>query len=131
MNKLSQEYFFNIDDGFQRFCDISLATLNKHAPCKLKHVRGNQMPFFDKELSKAIMTRTKLRKKSLQNESEGNRKLSAKQRNLCLSLLRKIDIKHFLKTVKPFLSDKIDVTRNSNNKPFLDNIKNSTIYKRF
>ena len=26
-----------------------------------KNVRGNQRPFFDKELSKAIMTRTKLR----------------------------------------------------------------------
>ena len=36
INKLSRENFVNNDDGFQRFCDISLATLNKHAPCKKK-----------------------------------------------------------------------------------------------
>ena len=36
VNKLSRENFVNNDDGFQRFCDISLATLNKHAPCKKK-----------------------------------------------------------------------------------------------
>ena len=57
-NKLSQENFFNNDDDFQRFCDISLATLNKHASCG-KHFRDNEMSFFDKEVSKAIMTRTK------------------------------------------------------------------------
>ena len=44
----------------------------KHAPHKKKHARGNQMPFFNKELSKAIMTRTKLRNILLQNRSEEN-----------------------------------------------------------
>ena len=52
INKLTLENFVNNDDGFQRFCDISLATLNEHVPCKIKHVWGNQMPFFDKKLSK-------------------------------------------------------------------------------
>ena len=74
------------------------------------------MPFFDKELSKTIMTRTKL-----ENKSEENRKPYIKQRNFCVSLLRKvkktyyetvneksaIDNKPFLKTVKSFLFDKI------------------------
>ena len=60
-NNLSKENFINNDDGFQRFCDISLNALNKHAPCKKKHARGNQIPFLNKNLSKAIMTRTKLR----------------------------------------------------------------------
>ena len=35
-----------------------------------KYIRGNQMPFFDKEPSKAIMTRTKLHNNYLQNKSE-------------------------------------------------------------
>ena len=61
INNLPKENFINNDDGFQSFCHISLDALNKHAPRKKKHDRGNQMPFFDKELSKAIMTRTKLR----------------------------------------------------------------------
>ena len=79
------------------------------------------MPFFDKELSKGIVTRTKLRNNFLQNKSEENRKLYAKQRNFCISLLRKvkkrnyeslyeksvIDNKLLWKAVSPFLSDKI------------------------
>ena len=56
INNLSKENFDNNDDGFQRFCYISLDVLKKHAPRKRKHARGNQMSFFNKELSKAIMT---------------------------------------------------------------------------
>ena len=55
INDLSKENFINNDDGFQRFCHISLDALNKHAPRKKKHARGNQMPFFNKELSNAIV----------------------------------------------------------------------------
>ena len=121
INNLSKENFINNDDGFQRFCHISLDALNKHAPRKKKHARGNQMPFFNKELSKAIMTRTKLRKIFLQNRSKGNRIRYTKQRNFCVSLLRKtkkkyyqnlhekfvVDNKLFWKTVKPLLSDNV------------------------
>ena len=89
INKLSQENFVNNDDSFKRFYDITLATLNKRAPCKEKHIRGSQMSFFDKELSKAIMT-SKLRNDFLQNKSaEESRKLYANQGNPCVSLLRK------------------------------------------
>ena len=79
------------------------------------------MPFFEKELPKGTVTRTKLRNNFLQNKSEENRKLYAKQRNFCISLLRKIkkrnyeslyeksviDNKLLWKAVSPFLSDKI------------------------
>ena len=51
IKNLSKENFINNDDGFQRFCDISLNALNKHAPCKKKHVRGNQM---NKEISVSL-----------------------------------------------------------------------------
>ena len=47
------------------------------------------MPFFNKELLKAIMTRTKLRNIFLQNRSEEDRMRYTKQRNVCVSLLRK------------------------------------------
>ena len=79
------------------------------------------MPFFNKDLSKAIMTRTKLRNIFLQNKSEENKIRYTKQRNFCVSLLRKtkkryyenlneksvVDNKLFWKTVKPLLSDKV------------------------
>ena len=42
-----------------------------------------------KDLSKNIMKRSRLRNKYLKNNNEENRKLYAKQRNYCVSLLRK------------------------------------------
>ena len=121
LKNLSQENFVNNDNGFQRFCSISLNSLEKHAPSRKKYTRGNHMPFFNKDLSKAIMTRTKLRNIFLQNKSEENKIRYTKQRNFCVSLLRKtkkqyyqnlneksvVDNKLFWKTVKPFLSEKM------------------------
>ena len=95
-------------------------TLNSSAPTKKKYARGNQMPFLTKNLSKEIMTRSRLRNKYLKHKTEENRLLYTQQRNKCVSLLRKTkmnyygnlnekditDNKKFWKTVKPFLFDK-------------------------
>ena len=43
--------------------------LNKHAPLKSKTVRRNQAPFMHKELSKAIMEKSGLRKRHLKYPS--------------------------------------------------------------
>ena len=56
IDKLSNEKFVINDDGLKRFCELSVNILNKHAPCKKRYARRNQMPFFTKELSKEIMT---------------------------------------------------------------------------
>ena len=126
IDKLSTEELVINDDGMKRFCELSINILNKHSPRKKKYVRGNQMPFFTKQLSKEIMTRSRLRNKYLRNKNEDNRALYVKQRNYCVSLLRKskkkyyenldernlIDNKLFWKTIKPSFSDKI-VTRDS------------------
>ena len=107
INNLFIENFINNDDGFQRFCLVSLDALNKHAPHKKKHARGNKMSFFNKELSKAIMTRTKLHNIFLQNSSEENRIRYTKQINFCVSLLRKtkkiLHIKIFLLVCSVFI----------------------------
>ena len=47
------------------------------------------MLFFNKELSKALMIRIKLRNIFLQNRSEENRICRTKQRNFCIFVLRK------------------------------------------
>ena len=52
-------------------------------------MRSNHKPFINNEISKAIKTRTRLRNRFLQNRSEENRNLFSKQRNKCVSLLRK------------------------------------------
>ena len=72
------------DDGF---CEVSVNVLNKHATRKKKYARGNQMPFFIKELSKEIMTRSRLRKKYLKNRNEENRAIYVKRRNYCVPLV--------------------------------------------
>ena len=77
---MSKKNVINNDGGFQRFCHISLDTLNKDAVHKKKHAWDNQMPFFNKELSKAITTRTKL-----QNRSKENRMRYTKQKTFCIS----------------------------------------------
>ena len=102
VNNLSNEIFSNNDNGL------------------MKYARGNQMPFMTKDLSKEMMTTSRLRNKYLKDKTEENRLLYTQQRNKCVSLLRKTKInyygnlnvkeitdnKKFWKTVKPFLSDK-------------------------
>ena len=91
------------------------------SPSEKKYVRGNQSPFMNKTLSKAIMQRSKLRNIFLKNRTEENRNNYAKQRNLCVTLLRKnkrefygnlnekklCDNKKFGGVVKPVLSNKV------------------------
>ena len=95
--------------------------LDKHFPKKKKYIRGNQSVFVKKTLSKAIMLRTKLRNKFLKNRSSENKINYVKQRNRCVSFLKKTkreyysnlnwknicDNKSFWKIVKLKLSKKI------------------------
>ena len=70
------------------------------------------------------MTRSRLRNKFLKGRSEENKKKYSKQCNYCVSLLRKsksdyfgnlnekvINDKTFWKTIKPFISDKVRLTK--------------------
>ena len=100
--------------------------LNKHAPIKTKYLWANNSPFVTKELSKAIMLRSKLRNQYLKCKSEGTRVRFKIQRNLCVTLLRKAkrdyyenldlgnvnDSKKFWNTVKPVFGNKV-TARNS------------------
>ena len=85
-----------------------------------KYIRGNDKQFMNKVLSKATMQRTKLRNNFLKDPSAANKFSYNKQRNWCVSLLRKekkkyfanlneediTDNKNFWQTTKPFLSEK-------------------------
>ena len=89
IDKLSNEKFVINDDGLKRFCELNVNILNKHAPRKKRCARRNHMPFFTKELYKEIMTISRLRNKYLKNRNGENRAIYVKQRNYCVSLLRK------------------------------------------
>ena len=58
-----------------------MRSVDKHAPLKKKYICGNHLPFMNKELSKAIMLRPKLRNNFLRHRSDENRKKYSKQRN--------------------------------------------------
>ena len=92
------------------------------------------MPFITKELWREIIKRSRLRNNFLRKKTEETCNPYVKQRNKCVSLLKKakqeyyqnldkknvIDNKQFWKTVKPLLSDKsisrekINLTGNEN-----------------
>ena len=65
LGKLSQQTFVYNDYGFERFCNITLKTLDKYAPRKAKHAGGNHMSFMTNDLSENIMKKSRLRNKYL------------------------------------------------------------------
>ena len=101
-----------------------MQTLGKMTPIKQKHIRGNQSPFMNKDIHKAIMTRTRLRNRFLKEPTQMNRLIYKKQRNYCVSLIPQNkkqyyvslnvnhikDNKNFWRVVKPNFSNKIPGT---------------------
>ena len=91
------------------------------APVKQKHTIGNHSPFMNKDIHKAIMTRTRLRNKFPKEPIPMNRLAYKKQRNYCVSLMREnkkqfhvclnvnriTDNKNFLRVFKPNFPNKI------------------------
>ena len=105
-NNLSQHSFSSDENGFDRFCHICVETINKHSPRK-KTVRGNHSLF-----SRVIIKCTQLRNKYLKLSTNERKLISTRQRNYCVSLIRKskskiygnikniTDNRKFWKTVK-------------------------------
>ena len=63
--------------------------MDKHAPIKKKYLRANHANFVTKQLRKAIMKRSKLRNDFLKDRNDASQSVYRKQRNLCVTLLRK------------------------------------------
>ena len=63
------------------------------------------MSFITKDLSKAIMKRLKLRNNYLKNKADANRMLFKKQRNYCVSLLRKSKTNYYANLEEKKVSD--------------------------
>ena len=116
MNQKLNNLSSTVYDDFE---EIFLRLLNEHAPLK-KILRHNNGPFMTKELPKKIMKRSKLKNKYNKNRNSENWSFYKKQRNYCVSLLRKTkktyfeklnlkeigDNKTFWKTAWPYFSDK-------------------------
>ena len=120
-NRISQVTSENNDLEFDIFNAVFNEAIQKEAPIKQRYVRTNQAPFINKTINKEIMKRSRLRNKFLNTKSDNDRKAYNKQRNLCVSLIRRekknffnnintrdiTNNKTFWKTVKPLFTDKI------------------------
>ena len=113
---------FNIDGiTMDIFKMTFLNVLNKFAPSQKKYLRANHSRFIKKELNKAIIQRSRLHNEYLKDKTRAARIAYKKQRNACVSILRKskkcysenldtqniTDNKKFWGTVKPLLSNKV------------------------
>ena len=110
---------------------------NISGPLLLKLISGNYSFFMNKELSKAIMTSTRLTNKFLRNRSLENREKFNKQCNYCIHLVRKskrvyhgnlnekhiTNNKNFWRTVKPFLLNNRKITLVENDEVINDDAK--------
>ena len=131
-------------------CNRFLEVVNVHASLKTKIVRRNDAPFVDKQLRKAIYTRTRLKNKIHRNSSNKNKMAYKKQRNFCVSLRRKYmknylkkltekgltPNKSFWKFMKPFLTNKgftgnNDITLIHQNKIISDEKQLTKLFNRY
>ena len=124
LQEIHQVGLYNI--GCEQFESLFICNLNKHAPLKRRYVRTNNSPFMHKELYKAIMVRSRLRNKSLKLKTIESREAYKRQRNYCVSLIRKTkksiyenlspnlitDNRKFWKQAKPYFSDKTPINNN-------------------
>ena len=60
-----------------------------------KYIRANNSPFVNKSIKKAIMNRTRLRNKYFKHKTFEKKLAYTKQRNYCLSLIRKAKTEYF------------------------------------
>ena len=86
-----------LESALSSFSQMSFGTfkstvdkiLQKHAPIKKRYVRANQASFINSKIHKEIMRRTRLRNKFINFKTDADRIVCNKQRNCCVSLIRK------------------------------------------
>ena len=114
----------SLDFGNLKTCFVEL--LNGVAPIKTTFLRANYSQFVTKDVSMAIMLRTKLINQFLKNRTLQTKTKYNNQRNICVSLVKKAkrnyyenldlkginDNKKIWTTVKPLFSNKIKSAEN-------------------
>ena len=94
-----------------KICNGLRKYIKQSCPSKKKYIRGNHLPFTNKELSKTVMNRTTLRNVYSRKRSDENRKKYSKQRNYCALLLRRTKWKHYSSSAQK-KRKKLQITKN-------------------
>ena len=127
----NEAFMQELESALARFSQISFRTfkstvdyiLQKHAPIKKRYVRANQASFINSKIHKEVMRRTRLRNKFIDSKTDADRIAYNKQRNYCVSLIRKekkayysnldirdvTDNKTFWRKVKSLFSEKVNL----------------------
>ena len=77
------------------FKETVFCIFNKYAPMKIKYFQANETPFVTKELQKAIMKRSRLRKKFLKIKNKVNRYNYKVQKKYYKKLLKTTNKQYF------------------------------------
>ena len=80
--------------------NIFLSTIDSHAPLKQKQVRENQAPIMTKELSKTIMTRSRIKKKYNKWPSRETFLALKQIKNTCTNLTKTAKKQYFAKSTE-------------------------------
>ena len=114
---------------FENLNEIFMEMLYSYAPTKQRVVRGNNQPFMNKVLSKALIHRSKLKNVYNKNPTELNKSNNKKQRNFYVGFLAKEkkkyyndldlnifdDNRKFWQKIKPLFSNKEEHCRKRHN----------------
>ena len=98
-------------EGLSEFENVFVKTLNEHAPLKTGLVKGNNKPHVTKEVRKAMMWKTKLRKIANKSGSECDIKRCRAQRNVVVKT-NKDAKKTYYSKVNPTEAGKKDFLEN-------------------
>ena len=90
----------NCEDPYSKLSEIFSEVLNYHSPLKQESARGNHAPFMTRELSKAIMTKCKVKNSYVKWPSRENSVAYKKAKNKYNSLIRKAKRKFFKEATK-------------------------------
>ena len=91
-----------------------ISQLDNYAPLKRKHIQANNAPYMNKQLCKAIMTRSRLKNIYTKSPSSENERKYKNQRNYCVNLLRKSKKKYY---------NQLDITKLKDTKSFWEHTK--------
>ena len=102
----------SLDSGSLKKCFMEL--LNKVPSLKTKFLRANHSKFVTKDVSKAIMLRTKLRNQFLKKRTLEARMKYNKQKSICVSLIKKDERNYY---------DNLDLKDINDNKRYWATVK--------
>ena len=104
--KLNNE-LLNVDLNnaeLSEFTETFMSLLEKHAP-KNRNIYQQIMLTLSQSLRKAVMLRSKFRNSFLKEQTEESKSLYNKQRNICVSLLRKTKRNYYAQLDKKIVTD--------------------------